>query len=78
MIERARWLLLTHQGHVALFWIYAVVAATSVVVYAIARGPGYALLQAVLFTAAGLWMRFCLRRGAARGSARDEPAVDGQ
>jgi hypothetical protein len=60
-------LLLTHEGRVALFWLYAVAAAISIVVYGLARGPGYALGQFVIFSVAALWMRFCVRRGAVTG-----------
>jgi hypothetical protein len=75
--DRARWLLLTHEGRVVLLGIYAAAALASVVTYAIVRSPGYAVGQAVVFALAGALIVALVRRGRVTpGSAGDQPTVD--
>jgi hypothetical protein len=60
--DRARWLLLTHQGRIALAVVYSIAAAVSVVTYTIMRSPLYGLGQLVLTSFGLLWARWCLQR----------------
>ena len=62
MADRARWLLLTHQGRIALAVMYSITAAVSVVTYTIMRSPLYGLGQLVLTSFGLLWARWCLQR----------------
>jgi hypothetical protein len=60
--ERARWLLLTHQGRITFAVVYSIAAVISIVTYTIMRSPLYGLGQLAL-TAFGLWwVNWCLRR----------------
>jgi hypothetical protein len=60
--ERARWLLLTHQGHIALAVVYSIAAAASIVTYTIMRSTLYGLGQLVVTSFGLLWARWCLQR----------------
>ena len=62
MADRARWLLLTHQGRIAFAVMYSITAAVSVVTYTIMRSPLYGLGQLVLTSFGLLWARWCLQR----------------
>ena len=62
MADRARSLLLTHQGRIALAVVYSIAAVISIVTYTIMRSPLYGLGQLAL-TAFGLWWaNWCLKR----------------
>jgi hypothetical protein len=63
MGDRARWLLLTAEGRRVLIAAYVAAALVSIVTYGIVRSPAYAVGQAVVFTLAAVWTRWCLRRG---------------
>jgi hypothetical protein len=59
---RARWLLFTHEGRIALAVVYSIAALISIVTYTIMRSPLYGFGQ-LLLTGFGLfWARFALRR----------------
>ncbi|HWS47580.1 MAG TPA: hypothetical protein VN636_17095 [Acidimicrobiia bacterium] len=62
MADRARWLLLTHQGRMVLVALYLTAGAVSVVTYAVMRGPLYALGQAAVLAFGLFWVRWCLQR----------------
>jgi hypothetical protein len=62
MGDRGRWLLLTPEGRRVLVAAYVVAALVSIVTYGIVRSPAYALGQAVVFSLAAFWTRWCLRR----------------
>ena len=62
MSDRARWLLLSHQGHIVLAVVYAIAAAVSIVTYTIMRSPLYGLGQLVLTSFGLLGARWCLQR----------------
>ena len=62
MEARARWLLLTHEGRVALAVVYSIAAATSIATYTVARSPGYGIGQFVLTGFGLVWARWALRR----------------
>ena len=65
MADRARWLLLTHEGRLALATIYCILSVLSIITYTIRYSLAYGAGQFVI-TAFGLsWARWCLRRGAA-------------
>jgi hypothetical protein len=60
--DRARSLLLTHQGRITLAIVYSIAATVSIVTYTIVRSPLYGLGQFAV-TSFGLpWARWCLRR----------------
>lgn len=72
MADRARWLILTHEGRVVLAIVYSIAAVGSIVTYTVMRSPLYGFGQ-FLLTGFGLfWARWCLQRGAT--SAVSEPA----
>jgi len=60
--DRARWLLLTHEGRIVLAVVYSIAATVSIVTYAIMRSPLYGLGQLALTSFGLLWARWCLRR----------------
>ena len=62
MLERVRWLLLTHTGRVVMATVYIATAVISVVVYTIRYGAGYGLGQIALFAFGFFWIRWCIRR----------------
>jgi hypothetical protein len=62
MFDRARWLLLTHEGRIALAVVYSIAATVSIVTYTIVRSPFYGLGQLVVTSFGLLWARWCLRR----------------
>jgi hypothetical protein len=62
VLERVRWLLLTHPGRVVLATVYIVAAVISIVVYTVTHGPLYGLGQLVLCSFGLLWIRWCIRR----------------
>jgi len=64
VVDRLRWLLLTHEGRVVLAVIYSVASVVSIVVYTIRYSPLYGLGQFVLTSFGLLWTRWCLRRPA--------------
>jgi hypothetical protein len=75
--DRARWLLLTHEGRSILLGCYVAAAVASIVAYAIVRSPGYAIGQTVVFAVWGTLMVTLVRRGGnAARSAGDQAAVD--
>ena len=64
LADRARRLLLTHEGRVVLAVVYSIAAVASIVTYSITREPLYGFGQ-LLLTGFGLWWaRWCLRRAA--------------
>jgi hypothetical protein len=60
--DRARWLLLTHQGRIVLAVVYSIAATISIVTYTIMRSPLYGLGQFAVTSFGLLWARWCLRR----------------
>ena len=62
MADRFRWVLLTHEGRIALAVVYSVAAVVSIVTYAIVRSPLYGLGQLALTSFGLLWTRWSLRR----------------
>ena len=64
MLDRFRWLLLTHSGRVVLATVYIVAAVISVVVYTVTHGLGYGLGQVALLSFGFFWIRWCIRRWA--------------
>ncbi len=60
--DRARWLLLTHQGHIALAVVYSIASTVSIVTYTIDRSLLYGLGQLVVTSFGLLWARWCLQR----------------
>jgi hypothetical protein len=60
--DRFRWLLLTHEGRIALVVVYSVAAVVSIVTYTIMRSPLYGLGQLALTSFGLLWTRWALRR----------------
>ena len=62
MADRFRWLLLTHEGRIALAVVYSVAAVVSIVTYTIMRSPLYGLGQLALTSFGLLWARWSLRR----------------
>ena len=62
MDGRARRLLLTHEGRLALAVAYSLAAVVSIVTYTIARGPLYGAGQLALTGSGLLWARWCLLR----------------
>ena len=62
MADRARWLLYTHEGRIALGVAYSVAAVVSIATYTIARSPLYGVGQLVLTSFGLLWARWCLQR----------------
>ncbi|MDQ1475399.1 MAG: hypothetical protein QOE62_628 [Actinomycetota bacterium] len=61
--ERARWLLVTHEGRVVLAVIYSIASLASIVVYTIVQSPLYGLGQLIVTGFGLFWARWCLRRG---------------
>jgi hypothetical protein len=60
--DRARWLLFTHPGRIALAVAYSIAAVASIVTYTVMRSPLYGAGQFAV-TAFGLaWARWCLGR----------------
>ena len=55
----ARWILLTHDGHVTIAVVYWIAAVASIVTYTIMRGPLYAFGQVALFGFGFFWIRWC-------------------
>ncbi|HEV7525265.1 MAG TPA: hypothetical protein VGP92_09870 [Acidimicrobiia bacterium] len=75
MLDRARWLLLTHQGHLVLAAVYSIASIVSVVTYTVDRGPLYGAGQLAL-TGFGLWWaRWCLGRAAASQPTNSQPSA---
>jgi len=60
--ERARQLLLTHEGRIALSVVYMIAAAASIITYTIVRSPLYGLGQLALTAFGLIWARGALRR----------------
>ena len=61
--DRARWLLLTHEGRIVVAVVYSIAATVSIVTYTIMRSPLYGLGQLAVTSFGLLWARWCLRRG---------------
>jgi hypothetical protein len=64
MADRARWLLLTHEGRLALATIYCILSVLSIITYTIQRSVAYGAGQFLLTAFGLLWTRWCLQRGA--------------
>jgi len=64
MADRARWLLLTHEGRVALATIYCILSVLSIITYTVRYSVAYGAGQFVITAFGLLWTRWCLRRGA--------------
>ena len=62
MLERARWLLLTHTGRVVIGVVYVVASVISIVVYTVTHGIAYGLGQLALCSFGFFWIRWCIRR----------------
>jgi hypothetical protein len=62
IVERLRWLLLTHQGRVTLAFVYCVASVITIVTYTILHGPLYGLGQLALTGFGLFWARWCLQR----------------
>jgi hypothetical protein len=62
LADRARALLLTHEGRIVLAVVYSVAAVASIVTYTIMRSPLYGAGQLVVTGFGLLWARWCLRR----------------
>jgi hypothetical protein len=62
VLDRARWLLLTHEGRITLAVIYSTLSVISISVYTITRSPLYGLGQLVITGFGLLWTRWCLQR----------------
>jgi hypothetical protein len=62
VVDRLRWLLLTHQGRVVLAVIYSVLSVVSIVVYTIRYSIIYGLGQLVVTGFGLLWARWCIQR----------------
>jgi hypothetical protein len=62
LADRARWLLLTHEGRIVLAVVYSIAAVGSIVTYSITREPLYGLGQLIVTGFGLLWARWCLRR----------------
>ena len=62
MPDRARWLLLSHEGRIVLAVVYSIAATVSIVTYTIMRSPLYGLGQLVITGFGLLWTRWCLQR----------------
>ena len=62
VVDRLRWLLLTHQGRVVLAVIYSVLSVISIIVYTIRYSPVYGLGQLFLTGFGLLWARWCIQR----------------
>jgi len=69
VLDRFRWLLLTHSGRVVLATVYIVAAVISVVVYTVTHGLGYGLGQVALLSFGFFWIRWCIRRWAEPSAA---------
>jgi len=69
VVDRARWLLLTHNGRVVLATVYIVGAVISTAVYTVTHGLGYGLGQVALFTFGFFWIRWCIQRRAEPSTA---------
>ena len=65
MADRARWLLLTHEGRLALATIYCILSVLSIITYTIRYSLAYGAGQFLITGFGLLWARWCLRRGAA-------------
>jgi hypothetical protein len=63
LAERARWLLVTHEGRVVLAVIYSIASLASIVIYTIVQSPLYGLGQLIVTGFGLFWARWCLRRG---------------
>jgi hypothetical protein len=62
MADRARALLLTHQGRLVLVVVYCIAAVISIVTYTVMRSPLYGLGQLGLTGFGLFWARWCLQR----------------
>jgi hypothetical protein len=62
MADRARWLLLSHEGRIVLAVVYCIAAVISIVTYTVMRSPLYGLGQVALTGFGLLWARWCLQR----------------
>lgn len=60
--DRARRLILTHEGRIVLAVVYSIAALGSIVTYTIMRAPLYGLGQLVVTGFGLFWARWCLRR----------------
>jgi hypothetical protein len=60
--DRARWLLFTHPGRIALAVAYSIAAVASIVTYTVMRSPLYGAGQLVVTAFGLLWARWCLGR----------------
>jgi len=64
VVDRLRWLLLTHDGRVTIAVLYSFASITSAVTYAVIRGPIYGLGVLVLTGFGLFWSRWCMLRPA--------------
>ena len=64
MADRVRWLLLTHEGRLALATIYCILSVLSIITYTARHGLAYGAGQFVITAFGLLWTVWCLRRGA--------------
>jgi hypothetical protein len=64
MADRVRWLLVTHEGRLALATIYCILSVLSIITYTITHSLAYGAGQFVITAFGLLWTRWCLRRGA--------------
>jgi hypothetical protein len=62
LADRARPLLLTHEGRIVLAVVYSIAAIGSIVTYTIMRTPLYGFGQLVVTGFGLFWARWCLRR----------------
>ena len=62
LADRARALLLTHEGRIVLAVVYSVAAVVSIVTYTVMRSPLYGAGQLVVTGFGLFWARWCLRR----------------
>ena len=62
VVDRLRWLLLTHRGRVVLGVIYSVLSVISIVVYTIRYSVIYGIGQLAVTSFGLLWTRWCIRR----------------
>ena len=62
MADRARWLLLSHEGRIVLAVVYSIASVISIVTYTVMRSPLYGLGQVALTGFGLFWARWCLQR----------------
>jgi hypothetical protein len=64
MADRARRLLLTHEGRLALATVYCILSVLSIITYTVRYSIAYGAGQFLLTGFGLLWANWCLRRGA--------------